>query len=265
MVGAMVAVLAATKWFPASLAGSPSWLALAVVLLTSMAVCGLLGFIIERLAYRPLRNQPRMTCLITAIGISMLLEFGGQHPAIFGADPRPFPQLMPGAPVLVQIGRVTINRVDVVIFCTTLALMLALRWIVLKTRTGMALRAVSFRLDTAALMGINVNRIISITFILGSVLAAAAGVLVGMRNPRVEPLMGLVPGIKAFVAAAPGGIGNISGAVLRGLLLGLVEILVVAYVPSGSQYRDGVAFVILILVLLLRPAGLLGSNVVEKV
>jgi branched-chain amino acid transport system permease protein len=265
MVGAMVATLAATRWFPASLAGSPSWLGLAIVLLTAMIICGLLGLLIERFAYRPLRNQPRMTCLITAIGVSMLLEYGGQHPAIFGPDPRPFPQLLPGDPVLLRLGQVSIDRADALIFVTTLALMLILQWIIQRTRMGMALRAVSFRTDTAALMGINVNRVISFTFVLGSVLAAAAGVLVGLRNPRVDPMMGLVPGIKAFVAAVLGGIGNVSGAVLGALLLGLIEVLVVGYVPSGSQYRDGIAFVILVLVLLLRPSGLLGRNLVEKV
>jgi branched-chain amino acid transport system permease protein len=129
----------------------------------------------------------------------------------------------------------------------------------------MALRAVSFRFDTAALMGINVDRIISFTFILGSALAAVAGVLVAMRSPKVDPLMGLLPGLKAFVAAVLGGIGSIPGAVLGGFVLGITEVMVVGYFPQGSQYREGVAFVILIAVLLIKPSGLLGQNVVEKV
>jgi branched-chain amino acid transport system permease protein len=143
--------------------------------------------------------------------------------------------------------------------------MLVLRWIVMNTRTGMALRAVSFRFDTAALMGINVNRIISFAFVLGSALAAVAGVLVAISKTRVDPLMGLLMGLKAFVAAVLGGIGNIPGALLGGFLLGLTEVFVSAYLPHGSQYRDGVAFVILIVVLLVKPAGLLGSHVTEKV
>jgi branched-chain amino acid transport system permease protein len=136
---------------------------------------------------------------------------------------------------------------------------------VLKTKTGLALRAVSYRFDTAALMGVNIDRIISFTFVLGSCLAAVAGVLYAVKYPNVEPLMGLLPGIKAFVAAVFGGIGNIAGAVAGGLILGLVEVLVVGYLPGGSQYRDAAAFVILIVILLVKPSGLLGKNVVEKV
>jgi branched-chain amino acid transport system permease protein len=136
---------------------------------------------------------------------------------------------------------------------------------VLKTKTGLALRAVSFRFDTAALMGININRIISFTFVLGSSLAAMAGIMYAVKYPKVEPLMGLLPGVKAFVAAVFGGIGNIAGAVLGGIILGLVEVLVVGYLPNGSQYRDGIAFVILIVILLVKPSGLLGKHVVEKV
>ncbi len=156
----------------------------------------------------------------------------------------------------------SISAVDLLIFLITAVLMLLLWWIVMKTRTGMALCAVSFRFDTASLMGINVNRIISFTFVLGSALAAVAGVLVSIRSPKVDPLMGLMPGIKAFVAAVLGGIGNVPGAVLGGFVLGITEVLVAT---QGSQYRDGVAFVILILVLLIKPAGLMGQNVVEKV
>src|SRR5205823_4162191 len=147
----------------------------------------------------------------------------------------------------------------------TLGLMAALTWIVLKTKTGLALRAVSYRFDIAALMGINIDRIISFTFILGSSLAASAGVMYAIKYPNVDPLMGLLPGVKAFVAAVFGGIGNITGAVVGGLILGLVEVLVIAYLPSGSQYRDGVAFVILITILLVKPSGLFGKHVVEKV
>jgi len=269
MVGAMVGLYAA-GWFrlmprPGE-EPNPSWLGFFIVLIAAMVICGVLGFLIERLAYRPLRNQPRITALITAIGISMLLESGGQK--LFGATPQAFPQLVPGiekSPAMFTVAGAMVSKVDVIIFTTTLVLMLALRYIVQHTKTGMALRAVSFRFDTAALMGININRIISFTFVLGSALAAAAGVLVAVKYPKVDPLMGLIPGIKAFIAAVLGGIGNIYGAVAGGLLLGLTEVLVAGYLPHGSQYRDGVAFVILIAVLLVKPSGLFGKHGIEKV
>ncbi|HYO08229.1 MAG TPA: branched-chain amino acid ABC transporter permease [Tepidisphaeraceae bacterium] len=247
-------------------AREPSYTTFLLVLLAAMFVCGCLGFAIERLAYRPLRNQPRITALITAIGVSLLLEFGGQR--VFGATPQAQRPLLPGveqAPEMFTLLGASVGKVDVLIFATTLVLMVILWALVQHTRTGMALRAVSFRFDTASLMGININRIISFTFILGSALAAAAGVLVSVKYPQVSPLMGLMPGIKAFVAAVLGGIGNIPGAVAGGLLLGLVETLVAGYLPQGSQYRDGVAFVILIAVLLVKPSGLFGQHTIEKV
>jgi branched-chain amino acid transport system permease protein len=244
----------------------PSYLAFFLVLIAAMFVCGCLGFSIERLAYRPLRNQPRITALITAIGVSLLLEFGGQR--VFGATPQAQAPLLPHierAPEMFKLLGASVGKVDVLIFVTTIVLMIGLWLLVQHTRTGMALRAVSFRFDTASLMGININRIISFTFILGSVLAAAAGVLVSIKVPKVDPLMGLMPGIKAFVAAVLGGIGNIPGAVAGGLLLGLIETLVAGYLPQGSQYQQGVAFVILIAVLLVKPSGLFGKHTVEKV
>jgi branched-chain amino acid transport system permease protein len=230
-----------------------------------MLVCAVLGYVIERLCYRPLRNQPRLTVLITAIGVSMLLEFGGQTPMVFGPNPRAFPGLLPPSLSGMHIGGVTFDGVDILIFVITLALMGVLSYIVKWTRTGMALRAVSFRFDTAMLMGINTDRIISITFVLGSAMAAVAGVMWGMKYRQIDPLMGLVPGLKAFIAAVLGGIGNITGAVVGGIVLGVTEILVVAYLPNGSQYRDAVAFVILIVILLVKPSGIFGSNAIEKV
>jgi branched-chain amino acid transport system permease protein len=262
MVGGMMGVYA-VSWLHL---GGPSWPVFAVVLVFAMVVCGLLGFVMEFCAYRPLRSQPRINSLITAIGVSMFLEFGGQR--VFGATPKAFPQLIPGLeqhPELFNIHGVVVGRVDAIIFITTLLLMLVLRYVVMHTKTGLALRAVSFRFDTAALMGININRIVSFTFVLGSVLAAAAGILVAVRSPKVDPLMGLLPGLKAFIAAVLGGIGSIPGAVAGGLLLGLTEVLVAGYLPGGSQYRDGVAFVILIAILLVKPSGLFGKNVIEKV
>ncbi len=271
MVGAMVALVAATMLGFVGGAATPPippQLAFAICLLVSIAACGTLGFTIERLAYRPLRDKPRINSLITAIGVSMLLEFGGQHPRAFGPTPQPYTvsNLLPGIHLpLARFGDVVLSRIDAMVIVTTLILMSILTFIVLKTRTGLALRAVSFRFDTAALMGVNINRIISITFVLGSVLAAVAGVLFATKYPRVDPLMGLLPGMKAFVAAVFGGIGNIGGAVLGGVTIGLVEVMIIGYLPDGSQYKDAVAFVILIIILLVKPTGLLGRNVVEKV
>lgn len=245
----------------------PSWSAAAFVLLFSVAVCATIGYLIERLAYRPLRDKPRINSLITAIGISLFLEFGGQHKSVFGPTPQPFPaDILPGlTSQLASVGGVVINRIDALVLLVTVALMLGLTYVVMRTRTGLALRAVSFRFDTAALMGVNIDRIVSFTFVLGSSLAAVAGLLYAVKYPSVNPLMGLLPGIKAFVAAVFGGIGNIAGAVIGALVLGMVEVLVVGYLPGGSQYRDGVAFVILIGILLVKPSGLLGKHVVEKV
>ena len=276
MVGAMLTLVSARKLGFVAANGDATKSVWAFLLCAGMAIalCGLIGFVIERFAYRPLRDKPRINSLITAIGISLLLEFGGQHPQVFGPTPQAFPvDMMPGLAEVHTIGAnpeknlygIVISRIDVLIICVTIVLMIALSYIVLKTKTGMALRAVSYRFDTSALMGININRIISFTFILGSMLAAAAGVMYALRSQKVEPLMGLYPGVKAFVAAVFGGIGNIAGAVVGAVVLGLVEVLVIAYLPNGSQYKDGIAFVILIAILLVKPSGLLGKHVVEKV
>jgi branched-chain amino acid transport system permease protein len=263
MVGAMGGwwIAAKVRFFQ-----HPSWIGFLLILLCSMVLCAALGFVIELVAYRPLRNQPRLTSLITAIGVSMFLEFGGQQ--FFGPNPQAFPSLIPGwqeHPTLVNFHGLTIDKVDVLIIGSALVLMALLRWIVMGTRAGMALRAVSYRFDVASLMGINVNRIVSFTFILGSALAAVAGVLFAVSKTSIDPLMGLLMGLKAFIAADLGGIGNIPGAVVGGFLLGITETFVKAYFPHGSQYSDGIAFVILITVLLVKPSGLLGSNRVEKV
>lgn len=231
-----------------------------IVLISSMLICGILGFLIERLAYRPLRNSPRLTALITAIGVSLLLEYAGQ--LVFGPDPKLFPPLLTSRP-LFAVGGVVINTIQVTIFIVALIIAIALRLIVMNTKIGTAMRAVSFSHTAAHLMGINVNRVISFTFVLGSMLAAAAGILVGISNPKVEPLMGIMPGLKAFVAAVLGGIGNIPGALVGGLIIGLSESMVVGYL--SSTYRDALAFIILIVVLLFRPEGLLGQKGMEKV
>ncbi|HWF19983.1 MAG TPA: branched-chain amino acid ABC transporter permease [Verrucomicrobiae bacterium] len=233
-----------------------------LIILLSAAVCALLGILIERLAYRPLRARPKLTVLITAIGVSLLIENVCQHPAVFGAETRRFPQLMPHENF--QIAGLSVDSNDVVVLVVTALLLGALWFIVQRTKTGTAMRAVAFNDRAAALMGININRIISFTFGLGSALAAVAGIFYSMRAPGIDPLMGVQPGLRAFTAAVLGGIGNLPGAALGGLVLGLLETFA-GGVPGLSNYRDGIAFAILILILLFKPAGLLGKTQVEKV
>jgi branched-chain amino acid transport system permease protein len=230
------------------------------VLLGAMAICALLGMLIEKLAYRPLRGRSTLTALITAIGVSLLLQNLGQR--IFGANPKSFPVLFPQHNFQFDNGLV-ISSSQIMVFVVTLLLLFALRHIVLHTRIGTAMRALSGNPVAASLVGINNDRVISFTFALGSALAAAGGILYASNYPSIDPLMGTLPGLKAFVAAVLGGIGNIAGAAVGGLVLGLVETTVVAL--GGSTYRDAVAFAVLILILLLRPNGLLGRKQAEKV
>jgi len=231
-----------------------------LVLLVAMAACGLAGIVIERGAYRPVRRSPRLSALITAIGVSLFLENGGR--LVFGADPRFFPPIIPGRNIALGAG-VTISNQQLIILVVSLALMVGLRLFISRTRTGKAMQAVAHSHTAAALMGISVDRIITFTFMLGSMLAAAAGVLVALKDPKIEPYMGLLPGLKAFVAAVLGGIGSIPGAVVGGLVMGIAEVMVVGYI--SPTYRDAIAFVLLILILLVRPAGILGRHVPEKV
>lgn len=245
--------------------GEPSLISALLIMLLAMLICALLGMLIERLAYRPVRKYSRLTALITAIGVSLLLENGGQF--LFGADPKPFPQLIASRNIQLPGGAVITNQ-DLIVLAIAIILMIALQFIVYRTKAGKAMRAVSFNLQSAKLMGINTDLIISLTFALGSALAAAAGVLVAIRIPRIDPLMGILVGLKAFVAAVLGGIGNIPGAVLGGMLIGITETMIVGYgeyVGISSTYRDAVAFVILILILIFRPTGLMGSVAQEKV
>ena len=237
----------------------PSLLSALIVMAGSMVACAIAGMIIERFAYRPVRRASRLTLLITAIGVSLFIENGAQ--LVFGPDPKFFPSLAPHADF--RLGHVRITSEQLTVIVVSVLLMLALRFFILKTRTGKAMRAVSFSLDAAKLMGISTDAIIAATFALGSALAAAAGVLIGMQIPKIDPLMGIIYGLKAFVAAVLGGIGNIPGAVLGGLLIGISEVMVVGYL--SSTYRDAIAFGILILVLLLRPQGILGRVQKEKV
>ena len=260
MVGAFAGYFIALK-----MGLGPSWGGLLFVLLGSMVIAALVGMAMERLAYRPVRKYARMTSLITAIGVSLLLE--NLFVALFGGQGRGFPQLINDT-TFPLFGNAAISKSQILIFVVSIALMVILQWIIFKTKVGTAMRAVSFSLNSAKLMGINTDAIIMFTFALGSALAAAGGVLTAQYSPTIDPLMGITTGLKAFVAAVLGGIGNIPGAVLGGLLIGVAETMVVGYGSSigiQSTYRDAVAFAILILVLLLRPSGILGTTVQEKV
>ena len=230
-------------------------------LLISMAVTSLLGIIIEKIAYKPLRKSPRITALITAISISLLLQYTMMY--FVGPQTRTFPEVLESKSLRFLNGNVILDIKNVYILAITLILMVALQFIVKKTKMGKAMRASSFDLEAAELMGVNVNKVISFTFAMGSALAGAAGVLVGIYYNTINPLMGSLPGLKAFVAAVLGGIGAIPGAVLGGFSLGLIETIVSA--NGGSVFKDAVAFLILILVLLIKPNGLLGKTVKEKV
>ncbi len=225
----------------------------------SMICAAFVGIIIERIAYRPMRNAPRIAILITAIGVSFFLEYG--MILLVSPQPRTFPAVF--APPVYHIGSLVVNSQQIVILVSAIILMLGLTYIVNKTKAGKAMRAVSFDADAARLMGINIDRVISMTFALGSCLAAAGGVLVGVYYNSIDPLMGMMPGIKAFVAAVLGGIGIIPGAMLGGIILGVVEAMVSGF--FSSTFRDAAAFAILILILLYKPAGLLGKNIREKV
>jgi branched-chain amino acid transport system permease protein len=229
-------------------------------LLISMVTCAILGVLIERIAYKPLRNATRIAALITAIGVSLLIEYGVIY--VRGAQPEAYPSDIIPVKSLELLG-VKISSQSLLILGTSVVLMILLQFIVHKTKIGKAMRAVSHDMDAARLMGINVNNTISATFAIGSALAGAAGVAFGMYYTKIEPLMGIIPGLKAFVAAVLGGIGIIPGAMVGGLLLGVIESLVSA--AGFSLWRDGVAFVVLILILIFRPAGLFGKNVREKV
>jgi branched-chain amino acid transport system permease protein len=247
------------------LAGLPWPISAALILVLSMLVCSGLGMLIEFLAYRPLRGKPRLNVLITAIGVSLFLEYTAQR--IFGATQMPFPALIPKEN-FVGFGELTVTTTQMVVLITAAGLLIALHTVVMKTRMGLAMRALSLNPTASSLMGVNNSVVISFTFGLGSALAAAGGILYASLYPSIEPFMGILPGLKAFVAAVLGGIGNIPGAALGGLIIGITETLAAGYsqnigIPSG--YRDGVAFVILILLLLFKPSGLLGKVEREKV
>jgi len=250
----------------------------ALGILIAMVVCGAIGYAIERFAYRPLRRSPKLSALITAIGVSLLIEYlaqiqwhiGGQ--AFFGPSPLRYPPIAGSGKEIEFLTRllgVHINAKDIIVIGTSLLTLVALRFIVMNTRQGKAMRAVSLNYDAAQLMGININRVISFTFVLGSMLAAIGGCLYGLNYNQCYPLMGLPLGLKAFVAAVIGGIGNIPGAAVGGFTIAFVETFVstIQYHNSAilTPYKDAIAFVILIAVLLVRPEGIFGKAVAEKV
>jgi len=249
MVGAFIGFYAITGWglgfFPA--------------LIISMVACALFGVLIERIAYKRLRNATRIAALITAIGVSLLIEYGVIY--IRGAQLETYPSVLPTKTF--DVFGAQISSKSLLILGVSVGLMLILQFIVHKTKTGKAMRAVSHDMDAARLMGINVDRTISATFAIGSALAGAAGVIFGAYYTKIEPLMGVIPGLKAFVAAVLGGIGIIPGAMVGGLLLGVVETIVSAM--GYSLWRDAAAFIILILILIFKPAGIFGKNTKEKV
>jgi branched-chain amino acid transport system permease protein len=236
----------------------PWWLAVIV----AIAVTAIFGVGLERVAYRPLRDSPRISIMISAIGASFLLE--NLAIVLFDARPKAFPVPEFFARNFI-LGGVHIASVSLVIPVVTAVILAFLLWMVHRTKVGMAMRAVSTDVEASRLMAIDVNRIVSITFAIGSALAAIGGILWALKYPRLAPLMGIMPGLKCFIAAVIGGIGSIAGAVLGGLLLGIIELMTVAFMPELTGYKDAFAFILLIVVLLVKPTGLLGKNQGEKV
>ncbi len=228
-------------------------------LIIAMAACAVLGVTIEKVAYKPLRNSTRIAVLITAIGMSLLLEYVMMY--FVGAQVRSYPRLL--SDTLLNLGSIIISTQQIYIIVTSIVLMIVLQYVVKKTKVGKAMRAVSADKDAAQLMGIKVDSTISFTFAIGSALAGAGGVLVGVYYNSIDPLMGMMPGLKAFVAAVFGGIGSIPGAMIGGLSIGVIETLVSGY--GSSMYRDAAVFAFLIVILILKPSGLLGKNTKEKV
>lgn len=230
--------------------------------LLAMILTAIFGITVEKAAYRPLRNSPKISIMISAIGASFLIE--SLATVIFGGRPKTFP--VPDLfNQIVKFGDISIVSVTFFIPTVTLLILALLLYIVNKTKTGMAMRAVSKDYEAARLMGIDVDRIITVTFGIGSALAAVGGIMWGLKYPSLLPLMGIMPGLKCFIAAVIGGIGDIRGAVLGGFVLGLMEILIIALFPSLTGYRDAFAFVLLIVILLVKPSGLMGTNSAEKV
>ncbi len=230
-----------------------------IALILAMAVSAIIGVVIEYIAYRPLRHSPRIAVLISALGISFLLENGMTY--LYGSDQRSFPQAI--KTVQHHFYGIQVSNIQLIIAVTSIVLMLLLTYIVKNTKMGRAMGAVSADPDAASLMGININHTISFTFAIGSALAAAGGVLIGLYYNSIDPLMGMTPGLKAFVAAVLGGIGIIPGAAVGGWLIGILETMVQA--TAFSDYKDAIVYAMLIVILLIKPTGILGKNKREKV
>ena len=267
--GEVLMVGALTSWTVVSLlaaSGLPGWALMLISLLCAIVVCCILNFAIEKVAYRPLRNAPRLAPLITAMGVSLLLQTLAM--IIWKPNPKPYPILLPSEPI--NLGGPVISVVQIVILVTTGIILLSLLWLVNKTKLGRAMRATAENPRVAALMGVRPDMVISATFIIGAALAAVAGVMWAANYGTVQHAMGFLPGLKAFTAAVLGGIGNLAGAMVGGVLLGLIEALGAGYLGDltggllGSHYADIFAFVALILVLTLRPSGLLGERVADR-
>jgi len=235
-------------------------LSLVIAIAVSMMICSFIGMGIEKTCYKPLRNSPRINALITAIGVSIVIENGAKVIPFIGPNPRVYPVLKP---VNYTISGASVSQTQIIVFGVSIFLMIVLNYIVNFTKTGKAMRAVSLDKDAALLMGIDINKIISFTFAIGAALGAAAGVLYSLSYPSINPYMGIMPGLKAFVAAVLGGIGSIPGAMLGGFIMGIAETITRGYI--SSLWADAVAFAILIGMLLVKPAGIMGKNVREKV
>ena len=269
--GEVLMVGALTSWtiiglMQAAMPGAPGWVILLLATLIACVVAAALNFAIEKIAYRPLRNSPRLAPLITAIGMSILLQTLAM--IIWKPNYKPYPTLLPAAPF--NIGGAVITSTQIMILAVTAFSLAFLMWLVHSTRLGRAMRATAENPRVAALMGVKPDTVISATFIIGAVLATIAGVMYASNYGTVQHTMGFLPGLKAFTAAVFGGIGNLAGAVLGGVLLGLIESIGSGYIGTltggllGSHYTDIFAFVVLIIVLTLRPSGLLGERVADR-
>lgn len=257
--GDVMMVGAYTGYFILRAAGATPF-GLCLAFFCAMVVCSVLSLVIERCAYRPLRNAPRLNSLITAIAVELILQNAMRIIPFVGPNPRQFPTM---DTKFFNLGIVQISNIQIIVIVASAILMVVLNYVINYTKTGKAMRAVSYDMGAASLMGVNVNRTIAITFVIGSVLAGAGGVLYATAYPQVDPLMGYIPGLKAFVAAVLGGIGSVPGAMVGGVILGIVETMTKAYI--SSQYADAISYSILIIILLVKPAGLLGKKNVVKV
>ncbi len=247
-------------FFSISIFNVPWYISFVIVIVST----ALLGMVTEKVAYKPLRKQsaPGISLLISSIGASYLME--NLATVLFTGRPKNFPQI-PFFTDMITLGNIRIQRLALMVPIITIVLLVALLYLVNHTKTGMAMRAVSKDVETAELMGVSVNKIVAITFGIGSALAAVGAIMWGMKYLNIKPDIGVMPGMKCFIAAVIGGIGNIKGAVVGGLLLGISEVLIVAFIPSLTGYRDAFSFILLIVILLVRPNGIIGEKIAEKV